>query len=212
MGLGRVVPPLGGHCLDQTINWIVRGALNRVSWVADTFTLNKLECLKQVHRAWRSQLGIMDFFTGNISEEILYRRWGKEGDHRCVFIACFFSYIKVMWFPRCSHIQSVIGKYIEVLWGLFSRLMDSFYFPKGGVRKRISWYDLKNGYQLNFQKNAFFDWNWGPTLKLKTNRNYSVPSLLTLNFDFITFFKKDGSNTKFEFEWAICSNNFKILA
>ncbi len=42
------------------------GALHRVSWVAGTFTLNKLECFKQAHPARIYQHGIMKKDLGSI--------------------------------------------------------------------------------------------------------------------------------------------------
>ena len=39
--------PCGVYCLPRRFCWFVHGSLNRVPWVANTFTLKKLECSKQ---------------------------------------------------------------------------------------------------------------------------------------------------------------------
>jgi hypothetical protein len=39
--------PCGVYCVPGRSCWFVHGSLNRVPWVASTFTLKKLECSKQ---------------------------------------------------------------------------------------------------------------------------------------------------------------------
>ena len=65
----------------------------------------------------------------------------------------------------------------------------------------ISWHDLKNGQKVNRNKASFFSWKQEETLKLKTNRNYSVyeggccPSS-TLNLDFCSYFFEKTTENK----------------
>ncbi len=59
---------LGEYWTSALNRWFSSDAFNRVSWVTNMFTLNKLECLKQAFslniRAWNNRIGPWFYFVG----------------------------------------------------------------------------------------------------------------------------------------------------
>ena len=61
-------PLASGYCLAEHFIELSHGALHRVSWAIDTFTLKKLECSKQAYSpnnvAWNNGIGPRFYFVG----------------------------------------------------------------------------------------------------------------------------------------------------